>query len=222
MPSALRFMPLLVPLLATGCMHTARLPRAGCEVDFQGLRLNGAPVDVIPFEVEGTRFIAEASQFNYEVKPPFQAVQSVFFLAPADAEAVLPGTPETVRAVLEGFVGTVQKVLPGTRCDAATPDASFSPVGLEQRCAVTAQEVTLSMRMRAVPAGRGLLIQVATWTSEKGKAWSDAFWRSLRVVPASAPPAGAGKVEPASPALGARLGAEILGPGSNRRRPGQG
>ena len=178
-------------LALLGCTHLATLDRAGYAVEFHGGRLNGSPVEVETVEEGGYRFQIERSVFLYEITPPFQSFQSIASISLADPTASWSLDAADLSTAFAKILAQMTKTLPNASCEPPRPDTSLDRSGIESLCKASAEGMTYSMRLRMVPARRGVLLQFASWTGEKGQAWTAAFWSSLHATGPGATVAGA-------------------------------
>lgn len=169
-------------LFGTGCLHPVYVESGAYTASFQSARLNGEPVLVDTFQEGEHRYRFEHSVFVHEVVEPFQGFQYLGSISLENPHQIWTPGPGDTEAFLVGMMQSTAAELPDAACGAPAPDLSRGPSAWLSECKVTRDGVDYQARFSALPGSRGILVQVGSWTSPKGKEWVEGFWASLKPV----------------------------------------
>jgi hypothetical protein len=169
-------------LLGAGCLHPVYVESGAYTASFHSARLNGEPVVVETFQEGEHRFRFEHATFVHEIVEPFQGFQFMGAISLDDEQQIWTPGPGDTEAFLVEMVRDMGARLPDAQCVAPVPDVSRGPSAWLSECKVTREGVAYQVRFSALPGSRGVLVQVGSWTSAKGKEWVEQFWASLKPV----------------------------------------
>jgi len=177
-------------VFTAACSHDTAV--GGYHATFHGGQLNAPPTKTDRFTVDGVKFVVEHSNFIYELGDPFQSWELLASVTLDDSTRTWHPTVEDRRQFADGWYQGIQQRLDVGAPGRAVPPQCDAP-RLEHdawliECTATRDQARLQLRARVLEGPRGVVIQEASWVSDKGHEWTDAFWSSLHQVNAAATP----------------------------------